>query len=66
MSESAPEHDTAESDQPDPDEPQFVNRAARRAKGKATGKRQTFDKGQAPIGRGAVQGPRQYGTRRSG
>jgi hypothetical protein len=71
MSESAPEQNAA-AGQPgtepdaDPDEPQFVNRAARRAKGKSGGKPQAFEKGQAPTGRGSVQSPRQYGTRRSG
>ena len=57
-----------------PDEPQseeepeeFTNRAARRAKGKATGRTEVFSKGQRPVGRGsAVQSPRQYGNRRSG
>ena len=44
---------------------EFTNRAARRAKGKTT-KPQVFTKGQAPVGRGAVQSPRQYGNRRSG
>jgi hypothetical protein len=66
QSTSAPDPDAAGSDQPGPDEPEFVNRAARRAKGKSGGTRQTFDKGQAPVGRGSVQSPRQYGTRRSG
>ena len=60
---------TAASD-PAPDEPEaeqpFTNRAARRAKGKATAKPEVFSKGQRPVGRGAVQSPRQYGTRRSG
>lgn len=46
----------------------FTNRAARRAKGKGTAQAhpQTFEKGQHPGGRGAVQGPRQWGNRRSG
>jgi hypothetical protein len=43
----------------------FTNRAARRAKGK-TSKPAIFAKGQQPVGRGAVQSPRQYGNRRSG
>jgi hypothetical protein len=58
--------DQAQSDQAQSDQPEFVNRAARRAKGKAGGKPQAFEKGQAPAGRGSVQSPRQYGTRRSG
>jgi hypothetical protein len=54
-------------DEPAADEPEvFVNRAARRAKGKKSGSPEVFDKGQRPGGRGAVQAPRQYGTRRSG
>jgi hypothetical protein len=44
----------------------FANRAARRAKGKSTSKPEVFSKGQRPVGRGAVQSPRQYGNRRSG
>lgn len=44
----------------------FANRAARRAKGKSTSKPEVFSKGRQPIGRGAVQSPRQYGNRRSG
>jgi len=44
----------------------FVNRAARRAKGKKTSHAEVFGKGQQPVGRGAVQSPRQYGARRSG
>jgi hypothetical protein len=47
------------------EEPTFTNRAERRAKGKAT-KPAVFAKGKQPIGRGAVQSPRQYGNRRSG
>jgi hypothetical protein len=46
----------------------FANRAARRAKGKSSGRAQaqTPAKGQPFGGRGAVQGPRQWGNRRSG
>lgn len=69
MSESAAEQDTAAEDSGTPaetDQPEFVNRAARRAKGKSGAKAQTFEKGQQPVGRGSVQSPRQYGTRRSG
>jgi hypothetical protein len=60
-----PEEPAAE--EPAADEPEvFVNRAARRAKGKKSSAPEVFDKGQRPGGRGAVQAPRQYGTRRSG
>lgn len=52
---------TGETDQPAVQE----NRAARRAKGKVTSP-QPFGKGQQFGGRGSVQSPRQYGTRRSG
>jgi hypothetical protein len=44
----------------------FANRAARRAKGKSSAKPEILGKGQRPVGRGAVQSPRQYGNRRSG
>jgi len=45
----------------------FANRAERRAKGKKTSRGgEVFSKGQQPVGRGTVQSPRQYGTRRSG
>ena len=44
----------------------FANRAARRAKGKKPSRTEVFSKGQQPVGRGAVQSPRQYGNRRSG
>jgi hypothetical protein len=60
---------SAETDEtPGADEPEeFTNRAARRAKGKASGRTDVFSKGQRPVGRGsAVQSPRQYGNRRSG
>ena len=67
MSETAPEQTGADESAETPaDEPEYTNRAARRAKGKSGGKPEAFTKGQAPIGRGAVQSPRQYGTRRSG
>jgi hypothetical protein len=67
MTESTPEPDAAEeSGTPAADEPEFTNRAARRAKGKAGAKPEVFAKGQSPMGRGSVQSPRQYGTRRSG
>lgn len=60
----------ATSDDPAAQEPEaevFVNRAARRAKGKkASGSGEIFSKGKQPVGRGAVQSPRQYGNRRSG
>jgi hypothetical protein len=62
---------SAESDAPDAEEsgePEvFANRAARRAKGKKSAAHtEVFSKGQQPVGRGSVQSPRQYGTRRSG
>jgi hypothetical protein len=48
------------------DEPAvYANRAARRAKGKVASP-QPYGKGQLPGGRGSVQGPRQWGNRRSG
>jgi hypothetical protein len=43
----------------------YANRAARRAKGKAASHPQPYGNGLRP-GRGAVQSPRQWGTRRSG
>jgi hypothetical protein len=58
--------DSAGADEAGADVPEFTNRAARRAKGSSAGKPQSFAKGQRPVGRGAVQSPRQYGTRRSG
>ena len=49
------------------EEAQPMNRAERRAKGKKTSRGgEVFSKGQQPVGRGTVQSPRQYGTRRSG
>jgi hypothetical protein len=65
MSESHNEPDPTTDEEPAAETEEFTNRAARRAKGKAT-KPQVFTKGQAPVGRGAVQSPRQYGNRRSG
>ena len=65
MSESSPA-EGAPAEEPAADEPEFTNRAARRAKGKSSTKPEQFAKGQSPVGRGAVQSPRQYGTRRSG
>ena len=65
--ESAPTPEEPAAEEPTGDEPEvFVNRAARRAKGKKSTAPEVFDKGQRPGGRGAVQAPRQYGTRRSG
>jgi hypothetical protein len=66
MSESSADSEpTAE--EPEAQQPEvFTNRAARRAKGKSGSKPETFSKGQRPVGRGAVQSPRQYGNRRSG
>ena len=50
----------------DADEPVYLNRAARRAKGKAASTPQPQGKGLQAGGRGSVSSPRQYGTRRSG
>ena len=47
-------------------QPQFENRAARRAKGKSTGGHIDSGKGRVPGRSGTVQSPRQYGNRRSG
>jgi hypothetical protein len=65
MSESrSEENEAATSGAEEPEE--FLNRAARRAKGKQSGK----PAAPAPVahgaGPGAVQRPRQYGARRSG
>jgi hypothetical protein len=66
MSESNAGSD-ATAEEPATEQPEvFANRAARRAKGKTTAKPEVFSKGQQPVGRGAVQNPRQYGNRRSG
>jgi hypothetical protein len=49
------------------DEPAvYANRAARRAKGKVAAQPLPYGHGQRPGGRGSVQSPRQWGTRRSG
>ncbi|HEX8630569.1 MAG TPA: hypothetical protein VF755_20610 [Catenuloplanes sp.] len=49
------------------DEPVFENRAARRARGKGSAApKPTSGKEQHVAGRGSVQGPRQWGNRRSG
>ncbi len=69
MSESSAgsEATSGESAAQEPETEVFVNRAARRAKGKkASGGGEVFSKGQQPVGRGSVQSPRQYGNRRSG
>jgi hypothetical protein len=65
MSESGSEQDPAVEETAS-EEPEFTNRAARRAKGKSAAKPEVFAKGERPLGRGTVQSPRQYGTRRSG
>ena len=66
MSESSADSEPTASE-PEAEQPEeFTNRAARRAKGKAGAKPEVFSKGQRPVGRGAVQTPRQYGNRRSG
>ncbi len=70
MSESSagPDATAGESGEQEPEAEVFTNRAARRAKGKkgSSGGGEVFSKGQQPVGRGSVQSPRQYGTRRSG
>ncbi|MFK3981486.1 hypothetical protein ACI2K4_14045 [Micromonospora sp. NPDC050397] len=59
--------DPAEADQPAEEaEPGFLNRAARRAQGKSTTRQQPQSKSKSFGGRGSVQGPRQWGNRRSG
>jgi len=62
---TTPEEPAAEK-QPEEQPEEFTNRAARRARGKTSEHPQVFTKGQQPVGRGAVQSPRQYGRRRSG
>ncbi|XVV14812.1 hypothetical protein ACQP2X_10915 [Actinoplanes sp. CA-131856] len=55
--------ETPEAEQPE----EFLNRAARRAKGKAKGPHQHTEHAHGgPHGRGAVPGSRQYSNRRSG
>jgi hypothetical protein len=44
----------------------FMNRAARRAKGKAAPNPQPQGRGLRAGGRGSVESPRQWGNRRSG
>ena len=70
MSESSADASATESAAGEPAEREpevFANRAERRAKGKKTFRGgEVFSKGQQPVGRGTVQSPRQYGTRRSG
>jgi hypothetical protein len=65
---SEPDNTTPEAGEADAEEPTFANRAERRAHGKAKGKAQppASQKGNYPGGRGSVQGPRQWGNRRSG
>jgi hypothetical protein len=49
------------------EEPEFLNRAARRAKGKKGGRGGAIAQSAAqPHGRDAVQSRRQYGNRRTG
>jgi hypothetical protein len=60
--EEEPAIEQSEAEQPET----FANRAARRAKGKTSANPGVSSKGQRPVGRGAVQSPRQYGNRRSG
>ncbi|WP_329106635.1 hypothetical protein OG792_01615 [Micromonospora sp. NBC_01699] len=57
--------DPADDDAPaEDDAPTFLNRAARRGKGGP--QQQPQGKGKSFGGRGSVQGPRQWGNRRSG
>jgi hypothetical protein len=62
--------ETPEAEEQQEAEPVFLNRAERRAKAKGKGGGAGKVQGQAreplPGGRGSVQSPRQYGTRRSG
>ncbi|MBE1487393.1 hypothetical protein [Plantactinospora soyae] len=64
----APEPADADATSPDDEEPGFENRAARRAKGKgpAAQQRAHGSTKQSDGGRGSVQGPRQWGNRRTG
>ena len=48
------------------EEPEFLNRAARRARGKGKGQPPQAQKGHFPHGQGSVPGPRMWGNRRSG
>jgi hypothetical protein len=66
MSESSADSDAAAGESGAEQPEVFANRAARRAKGKKTAKPEVSNKGMRPVGRGAVQNPRQYGNRRSG
>jgi hypothetical protein len=56
------EPETGSEESPEP----FENRAARRAKGKATAANQVHGSSQRVGRSGTVQSPRQYGNRRSG
>jgi hypothetical protein len=59
--------DVSEPEPTEEEEPAaFANRAARRAKGKGANPQPTSGKGHHLGGRGSVQGPRQWGNRRSG
>jgi hypothetical protein len=60
--ESAEDQSEATTEEPE----EFLNRAARRAKGKTHGKAETAGSGMQPHGRGSVQVQRSYGNRRSG
>jgi hypothetical protein len=70
VAKAAPEPAEA-ADQPDATgdgaEPEFLNRAARRAKGrKDAGQQPVAGRGSAIHGRGSVPGQRQWGNRRTG
>lgn len=61
-SDPTPEAEPETEDQPQP----FENRAARRSKGKATANPTQATTNRVHGRSGTVQGPRQYGNRRSG
>jgi hypothetical protein len=61
---AVPESAEAETEADEPAE--FENRAARRARGKGTTEQKLTGTTKRLDGRTSVQGPRQYGARRSG
>lgn len=64
---ATPEQADPEAGEPDGEEPGFENRAARRAKGKGPAAQQrAHGTTKQSGGRGSVQGPRQWGNRRTG
>jgi hypothetical protein len=58
--------DAAEVGEAGAEEPGYANRAERRARGKGKGQPPPAQKGHYPGRGGSVQGPRQWGNRRSG